>query len=495
MSNTATYSDVDILAARHENWRKANLEWKFSPTQRRMFEFWKGVKGKTSVFNCGRRVGKTHYLCIIALTQCIKKPNSIVKFLQPEKGQVQTNVIPVMNKILEDCPPDLKPEWKTQQSKYLFPNGSEIQLGGTDKNNYEKLRGGDADLCLIDEAGFLKAPLGYIIKSVLAPSTMRTFGKILLSSSIPTDPNHEFLKYMETARLGKRFFAITTKACLEEHEKENNQLFTRAMYQSLVEEYPKGEQDEDFKRECLNQVVFDGTNAVIPEFNDELALEVVAEWKRPAYCDKYVSMDIGFKDLTVALFAFYDFDNGVTVVEDELVMSGIKMTTTALANELKVKEMKLWTNPATLELEDPYLRVCDTNLILINDLQRLHGLTFLPVQKDNKEAQINALRMELSNYKLYINPRCETLIHHLKHATWNKARTTYARSPDSGHYDAIDALIYLIRTVQKSKNPYPSGYQRYSLGPAKDIFINPGYDDNSKKYSKIKDIFTVKKRR
>jgi hypothetical protein len=34
----------------------------------------------------------------------------------------------------------------------------------------------------------------------------------------------------------------------------------------------------------------------------------------------------------------------------------------------------------------------------------------------------------------------------------------FARSPDAGHYDAIDSLIYLVRNVQKTKNPYPPGY-------------------------------------
>lgn len=496
--NNKKYTAQEILQARHELWRQGNLSFKFSPTQKRMYEFWQSVNnkesGKTSVINAGRRVGKTYFLSVLALEQCIKHPKSTVKFLQPEKGQVKTNVLPVMDKILEDCPIDMRPEFKHQSSCYEFPNGSRIQLGGTDRGNHEKFRGDDAHLCLIDEAGFLQAPLGYIIRSILAPATMRTFGKIILSSSTPTDPTHEFVGYMESSKLRNTFFGVTTKQCLIEHEEVNDPRFTREMYEHLVEEYPLREADEEFRRECLNVLVVDGTNSVIPEFNSDLEEEIVTEWKRPPFCDKYVSMDIGFKDLTVVLFGYYDFRNAVTVIEDEIVINGPKMTTQILAEKIKEKEAELWVNPMTQELELPYMRICDNNLILINDLNRLHSLSFIATDKDNKEAQINNLRMDLANYKIYISPKCKTLIHHLKHATWDKHRKNYTRSPDSGHYDAVDALIYFIRNVQKHHNPYPHGYDFYSLGSAGDIFVRPSKKDIPKNHEPFRKIFNVKKR-
>jgi hypothetical protein len=324
---------------------------------------------------------------------------------------------------------------------------------------------------------------------------MRTFGKIILSSSTPADADHEFIKYMESSKMRGTFFEVTTKRCLEEHEEENNTLFTRAMYQSLVEEYPLGEGDEEFRRECLNEVITDGARSVVPEFNEKLKEQIVAEWKRPAFCDKYVAMDIGFEDLTVILFGFYDFDNDVVVVEDEIVINGPEMTTDILAEKIQQKEYDLWYNRMTNELESPYIRVADNNNpILLNDLRRLYGINFVPTAKDNKLAQVNNLRIEIGSYKIYINPRCKTLIHHLTHAKWNKSRDKFTRSPDSGHYDACDALIYLIRNVQKDKNPYPPGYRRSLLGKPGNIFVRPDYVSDEPDYKdQFAKLFKVRK--
>jgi hypothetical protein len=298
---------------------------------------------------------------------------------------------------------------------------------------------------------------------------------------------------MESSKARDAFFAVTTKQALLEHVKVGDVRFTQEMYDYLLEEYPLGEKDDDFRRECLNEIIMSGINSIIPEFNDETEGEIVTEWKRPPFCDKYVSMDIGFKDLTVVLFAYYDFINGVTVIEDELVMNGIEMTTEVLADAIKKKERELWTDPVTKEQADPYIRISDNNLIVINDLQRLHGLTFIATQKDNKEAQVNNLRMEISNFRIYINPRCKTLVRHLKYASWNKQRTGFARSPDAGHYDAVDALIYLVRNIQKSHNPYPKGYNLSMLGPASSLFLSPSYSENNSDYGDFKNLFIRKK--
>jgi hypothetical protein len=124
------------------------------------------------------------------------------------------------------------------------------------------------------------------------------------------------------------------------------------------------------------------------------------------------------------------------------------------------------------------MRVSDNNLILINDLHRLHGIFFRPTNKDNKEAQINNLRLDVAGYKLYIHPRCKTLIRHLRFATWDKQRKGFTRTEDGAHADAVDALLYLVRNVQKSKNPYPPGYRPDQMGGS-NIFKRDSYFANS----------------
>ena len=158
MSNE--YSDIDILEARTKLWHMGNIEWKLDPTQKKIFDFVKSTKGKISVINCARRLGKSYFLTIMAIQQCLTKPKSIVKFLQPEQKMIRMNIKPIIESIFHDCPDELRPEFKTQDNIYIFKhNGSQIQLAGTDSGNAEKLRGGDSDLCIIDEAAFVNGDL------------------------------------------------------------------------------------------------------------------------------------------------------------------------------------------------------------------------------------------------------------------------------------------------------------------------------------------------
>jgi hypothetical protein len=114
----------------------------------------------------------------------------------------------------------------------------------------------------------------------------------------------------------------------------------------------------------------------------------------------------------------------------------------------------------------PYLRIADNNnLIMLTDLQRDHGITFIPTRKDNREAAINALDVGLSQHKVIIHPRCIHTLYHMKFARWDKNRKNFLKLKDSpsgqikgGHADALAAVIYLHRNIIKSKNPYPTGY-------------------------------------
>jgi hypothetical protein len=163
-------------------------------------------------------------------------------------------------------------------------------------------------------------------------------------------------------------------------------------------------------------------------------------------------MDIGGNDLTVILFGFYDFMSATIVIQDELVFNR-KVLTDEIAFAIQYKELELWWFKA------PLLRVADNNnIILLNDLSAKHGLHFTPTMKDDKLAQLNNMRILLKRKKILINPKCRTLISHLRGATWNKQRTSYSKSPDKGHYDALDALLYFVRNVNMNKNPYPENH-------------------------------------
>lgn len=484
-------TDEDIREARARLWEKGILHWKLDVTQKKLYDFFHGKTDKTIVVNASRRLGKSFFLLVLALEQCIQKPKSIVKFIQPETGMIRKNINPDFEEMLLDCPADLRPKFMTQDSMWVFPNGSKIHLVGTDNGNYDKLRGSNAHLALIDEAGFCN-DLAHIIKSILIPTTTLTRGRIVLSSTTPPDPNHEFIAYMQLAESNGTLIRKTILDAVEDHKNEEVPRITQEIIADIIKSYINGIDDEGFRTEYLCEVIYNSSDAVLPEFTKEIQQDTVVEWPTPPFCDKYVSMDIGFQDLTVVLFAYWDFDHAVLVVEDEYVINGPEMTTKRLATDIMEKEEKLWRNKLTGEYEKPYIRVSDNNLILLNDLQREYGLTFLPTDKQNKDAYINMLRNMISNRQIIVKPNCKTLISHMKLATWDKSRKSFKRSGDNGHFDAVDSLAYLVRNLDMSRNPYPRGYNMTRMGNRDNLFLNPNYDEQNEKYSKFKKLFERK---
>lgn len=444
-------------------WRLGNLEWKLRGIQKEMRRAIIDNPGKRATFLVSRRSGKSFSMCAVAVETCIKTPNSIVKYVCPKQKMVKTIVNPIMRVILDDCPIDLKPEYKEADKVYRFPNGSEIQFAGSDSGNIENLRGGFAHLCLIDEAGFVD-DLNYAVYSVLSPTTKTTGGKLVLASTPSREPDHEFMNDFVTP--------AEAEGKLIKYTIYDNPMFTEEIIQETIDEYPLGKDDPQFRREYLCESAIDAEVMVIPEFTDSLQRDIIRQVDMPPHFDVYVSGDPAAKDLTVLLFGYYDFLNSQLVILDELVLGGegVDITTQDIADGIRRKEKLLFTNKLTGEVKEPYLRVMDNNnLILVNDLFIEHGLNFMPTAKDNKEAQINKTRMWLKQGKIIIHPRCVNLKYHIKMARWETTRTGTRKgfqrvkassdgSLKANHCDGLDALLYMVRNVETSKNPYPSNY-------------------------------------
>jgi hypothetical protein len=148
--------------------------------------------------------------------------------------------------------------------------------------------------------------LKYGLRSVLFPKLNTTKGTALLCSTLPKSQGHEFYELIKQAEFRNLLVKRDIYQCPR---------FTKEDVQRFAEEVG-GFDSIDFKREYLNIQITDENYAVIPEANDELFAEIVKEWKRPPYYDCYVSMDIGVKDLTFLIFAYYDFLSGKLIIED-----------------------------------------------------------------------------------------------------------------------------------------------------------------------------------
>lgn len=333
----------------------------------------------------------------------------------------------------------------------------------------------NCDLWVVDEAGFCN-DLQEVVYSVLAPTTTMTNGRGLLSSTpAPDEPDHDFIKlFVEPAINEGTLFKYTLY---------DNPMLTQEEIQKIVDRYPDGEKNPRFRAEYLCEIIRNVETVVIPEFDDQAESEIVtSEYKIPKYYDSYVGMDIGGKDFTVLLLAYYDFIKNAVVIQDEIVLKK-KQNSQEIAQLLSAKIKELWNE------KPPYLMFADNNnQILLNDLQMYHGLNFITTRKDNKEAAINKVRLMIQNREIIIDPKCKTLIAHIRNCSWAKTSSNqtfrrFARwSADGSHFDALDALIYLIRNVIYGKNPFPKGYN----APNSDnTFVRDSDSGSYSKWAKI----------
>lgn len=461
----------------NELWRRGELSFKLHSGQKDLYKLFHESQDKKNVWLMARRFGKSHSLVVLALEQCLKFPNSIVKIASPTKDQVEKNLRPLFRDILEDCPDDIKPEWHKKDGIYFFKNGSEIQLAGTDKGNAEKLRGGNSHIAMVDEAGSC-SDLKNLIDNILLPTTLKTRGKIIMASTPPMELDHEFLHFIEEAQ---------EKGTLIKKTIRDNPLLSEETIAEAIEEIG-GLDNPSCRREYFCEVIKDSVRTVIPEATEDLMKQIVKEWPRPPHYDSYVAMDLGFNDLTFVVFGYFDFRADKIIIEDEIVVKGKDLHLSTLAEEIIQKETNLWTNYITGETKDPYKRVSDHNLVALNEIRIAshNRVIFQGADKDDNDSAINQLRMMLAAKKIIIHPRCTNLIRHLINVKWASNKKTFARSPDDGHYDGVDALKYMLRSIVFSKNPYPA---HYGMDTRELYVTNPKSFENRSSISAYKRIF------
>lgn len=475
-----------------ELWRRGILLHKMHSVQKEMYMLYENAEPRsTQVWLLARQSGKSYLLAIIALIEALRNPNSVIKLLTDTKIHVQMIFEPLFTQILEDCPEDVKPQYLPSKFIYTFPNGSVIQMAGTDANNAERLRGQKSHCILVDEAAFCNK-LNYNVMSILFPTSTHTGAKIILASTPPEEPDHDFIEFIEIADQEGH---LTKKTLYD------NPLITDEVRDNIVSKFKGGVENPQFRREYLCEIVRDENRTVIPEFDDDLVTRIVREHNKPPFYTPYVSMDLGFKDLTVALFGYYDFKADKLIIEDEIVKEGKDLKLDLFSKEILKKEESLWLNILTNEQIKPDVRVSDVDYIVISEINRHSNglLNFQPITKPPgyKLPLINQLRIMLQSEKIIINPKCETVVQHLKNGRWkdSSVKDDFARSPGLGHYDAIDAMLYMIKSVNYAKNPYPANYGRSGDG----TFYNNGRfgytsPDTNSKTTVYESIFNIKRR-
>ncbi len=424
-------------------WRRHSLSYALHRDQRAIREQYLKAQGRVFVLCCSRRWGKSRLGAALAIEKAISQEKAHIKYAAPTMKMAREIVVPHMEELLGDCPEEMKPAFNKSELSWSYPNGSRVLLAGCDSGNAERLRGTSMDMGICDEAGFID-DLRYVVKSILMPQMMTTGGRIFMPSTPAKSPVHDFTDYCLEAEAAGRYAHRTIY--------DAPHISANIAAEFMVES--GGEESSDWKREYLAQVVVDEDSAVLPEFTRN-ADAIIQELEIPTHRKILTSIDVGFHDLTAALFGYYDFEAAALCVEDERIFqhahSGI------IAPAVLAAERSLWGE------REPDTRVVDADAVVRADLSRDHGLSCRLPKKDDKHAAINALRTAIANGRLKVHPRCTNLIAHCKGAVWNRSRNSFERSGMFGHFDAVDALVYMWRHADKNTNPFPRFRQGETL--------------------------------
>ena len=423
------------------------------------------------VISSSRQLGKSFTEIVVAVEYCLRYPKSTVLFVAPLKSQAEEIIYgETYFRVFETCPQDLKP--KLDGATVIFPNGSRIRLGGTDGRRYEDLRGGAAHLLILDEAGFM-AHLDDGVLPALQPMLNTTRGKTIFSSTPPPTLEHPYVNIHRDHAEKGHVSAYTIY--------DNTFLTEADIVKALVETGSKKIDGKwvpstRFRREYLAEFIMEGTQLIVPDWSDDF----IQEREPNEYFEfhhRYVSMDPGVTDLNVCLFAHYDHENEHLHIEDELVNGGKLLNSEILSTGIKEKmSLRFGT-------KKPYRMPSDNNNPhLLQDLKTIYGLPFTPTTKTRlestraayEEGMVTKLNNWLRRGRISVHPRCEHLIGALKYGVWTEKsqnKREFGHSKTYGHYDAVAALVYMVRNIDERTNPVPINH-----GHTFNTQINPNYD-------------------
>lgn len=420
---------------KNELWRRGVLDWKLRKSQKLIEKKYIATRGKLFVSNCSRRFGKSFWAAKVCLEVAIRKEKAKIKFASAFSTEVEEIIIPAFNFLLEDCPDELRPHWVQTKKKYIFPNKSEIQLIGLDRNPNGP-RGQFCDLFVFEEAGFISR-LDYLYSSVVVPMFKgRENAKAIMISTPPISPVHPFKVFCEKAKKENAFIELTIYDDPDSTQEEIQMYKNECLSIS------------DWEREYLVKFTIDKNRAIIPEWKREM-VGTLEKNEFYQYYDIIAGMDLGIRDKTVCLFGYYDFSLGTLQIDHEVVMSGVELTTNVLADKIKQVESINYPDKKFRRFSD------NNNLLLLQDLSSNYSLPFSPTTKSSLESMVNKVRIWIQNGRIKVSESCSELIGCLENGIWKKDRRDFDRSAVFGHFDALAALIYLVRNVNENHNPIP----------------------------------------
>jgi hypothetical protein len=456
------------------------------------------------MLDAARQVGKSHGCSIIRLEDCFQHPRSRYMYASATEIALKEFIIPNIESILADCPADLAPvlkqRYKGTRTHFRWPNGAALKLIGIDEDP-KGLRGPGLNGGVIGEAAFV-TKLKSTIGGELYPQMQRyPEATLILESSAPKDTDHDFdVVFKPSCEKRKAYVFMTI---------DDNTAISEATKKEYVDAAREID-PVDAEREYYGKRVKNKQLTVFPEFDK--TVHVLTEYTLPKHGLALCSYDPGQKHLFGVSWSVHDFLRAETVFIDdwsEHNASTEKVAAITAARELDLfgtvpppqlhrlelhewqdllggdrtehlaeqlcemankrhkdrssdaSEFKWYDNEAKCWRANPYLRVSDTALQLINDMSTMFGLFLAPTTKDDlREVMVQLVRSKLKQVQVKFGPLAANTVSHVNACTWHKNRHEWVEHSVWSHYDLAATVVYGMRFWDNYYyiDPYPPKY-------------------------------------
>lgn len=502
-------------------WSVGDLRYKLDPNQLAIHSaiYASHAKVKSSIerifcLDISRQNGKDFIMSTIAAETAMRRRRQTrMPYLAPTREEIKELIVPTMELLFSDCPPELQPleirknTFSKSANELTWAWKARVVLVGMDLHP-NRARGPATFAFFFTEPAFVR-DLVQIMGGVMLPQLLtQPDGFGVMGSTPPVTPAHPWTtKYLVEAKKRGMYHKSVIDDCPRIGPEQR-----RAAIAELG-----GPKATATRRELYCEHIIETTLTAIPEMHAVKDKITIERYERPEFCDVYTVIDPGFAHAAGGLFTHLDFERACLVIEGDFAVQ--RQTSRSLARYIYAREWQLWgyapvkpdmmTDPAwadelrlieQLFYDDlpkptdegvliepvtsycgdmglqrgPYMRVSDTEPRLIADLVSEHGLVFKKTLKDGREAAMNRFRLTLQgdgdiegdnwSPRILIHKRCVNALAHFEHALWNKGRTQLAESADGGHFDCVPAGVYLVRNVDWQHNPIPPDEPRPIAG-------------------------------
>lgn len=274
-------ADAEMLAAIEAELAKRDaLRGERFEAQRRASE----DPSRKKLYSTNRRAGKSHNLAMDIIDDMLEHPNSNSWYVGKTVLSAKSAVIPMFHEI--DARHGLGLRIIESRNLVRFPNGSQVQIHGSDKAEAMHSARGVKNFrrIVVDEAGFLHIDLERFYNSVFRPALSDCRGTVCLATT-PAESKHSWAY--------KIYNGDVPGWSVHQWSADDNPYTRDAVAEERAEilaENPEAAEAPWFKREWLGEWVFDDS-AHVYQFDEDSLIDRY----EPDEGDQYIlGVDLGY---------------------------------------------------------------------------------------------------------------------------------------------------------------------------------------------------------